>query len=106
MSEGFDESLSLVSIDAETPLAEIVDIARIDIGNRRQLIAAGTPLESKDVQALCSWGQLLNAVAKDHAKLFEDRVKKLGLGQIEGALTNHAVVHAAKAVAEKKARKK
>lgn len=100
------DDLSLVSIDAETPLGEIVAIARVDIASRKQLQQNGLPLEGKDVQALCSWGQLLNAVAKDHAKLFEDRVKKLGLGEIEGALTNHAVVHAAKAVAEKKARKK
>lgn len=103
-----DESLSLVSIDAEAPLSEVVQIAALDIARRRQLFdnAAPMPLEAKDVQALCSWGALLNSVAKDHAKLFEDRLKKLGLGDIDKHLGAHPVVAQAKAVAEAKRTKR
>jgi hypothetical protein len=101
MSDNNDDGidLNLVSIDAETPLASVVAIAIADIAARAN---EAVPLEPKHVIALVQWGQLLNAVAKDHAKLFEERVKKLGLADIDSKLRNHAVVKAANAVAERK----
>lgn len=91
------DDVQLVMIDAESPLSEIVDLARRDIRRRAEVMdGLAGPLDERDVRALVAWGGLLNTVAKDHAKLFKDRIADLGAEALSKILTEHPVVEQAR----------
>ena len=90
----------LVSIDAESPLAAVIDLAKRDIAARAD---DEMPLEIGTVYALCAWGKLLNAVSKDHGKLFEDKLNKMPLAELDRLINKHPVVEQAKTVATERA---